>query len=72
MSKIIRVRYENGVLKPLEPIEFNEGEELILEVKNVHHVRGIRKFFGIIKAKKHRTRKKEDYYEYLSERAHIS
>ena len=27
MSKVIRVRYENGVLKPLEPVELREGEE---------------------------------------------
>ena len=30
MSKVIRVRYENGVLKPLEPIELREGEEVVV------------------------------------------
>ena len=47
MSKVIRVRYEKGVLKPLEPLELEEGEELILEVKKAPS--GVRKFFGIIK-----------------------
>ena len=28
MSKVIRVRYENGVLKPLEPVGLREGEEV--------------------------------------------
>ncbi|ALU11897.1 hypothetical protein EYM_05900 [Ignicoccus islandicus DSM 13165] len=28
MSKVVRVRYEKGVLKPLDRIEFREGEEL--------------------------------------------
>ena len=30
MSKVIRVRYENGVLKPLEPVDLREGEELVV------------------------------------------
>ncbi|RLG75595.1 MAG: hypothetical protein DRO12_05300, partial [Thermoprotei archaeon] len=29
MSKAVRVRYEKGVLKPLEPIDLREGEERI-------------------------------------------
>ena len=38
MSKVIRVRYEKGVLKPLEPVEFQEGEEITVSVKkNVAH-----------------------------------
>ncbi len=34
MSKVIKVRYENGVLKPLEPLDMKEGEEaqIILKV----------------------------------------
>jgi len=27
LSRVIRVRYENGVLKPLEHLELEEGEE---------------------------------------------
>ena len=30
MARIIRVRYENSVLKPLEKLNFKEGEELIV------------------------------------------
>ena len=33
MSKIIRVRYEKGVLKPLEPIELREGEEVRVRIE---------------------------------------
>ena len=32
MSKVIRVRYEKGVLKPLEPLELREGEEVRIQV----------------------------------------
>ena len=34
MSKAIRVRYENGVLKPLEPVDLEEGEELVVVVRD--------------------------------------
>ena len=34
MARVIRVRYENGVLKPLEKLDFKEGEELIIVVKS--------------------------------------
>ncbi|MCD6488286.1 MAG: antitoxin family protein [Desulfurococcales archaeon] len=33
MSKIIRVRYERGVLKPLEPVELKEGEEVRIRIE---------------------------------------
>ena len=29
MSKAVKVRYEKGVLKPLEPLDLREGEERI-------------------------------------------
>jgi len=32
MSKVIRVRYEKGVLKPLEPLDLREGEEVRIQV----------------------------------------
>ncbi len=32
MAKVIRVRYEKGVLKPLEPLEFREGEEILVKI----------------------------------------
>ena len=33
LSKIIRVRYEKGVLKPLDPLDLEEGEEAIVVLK---------------------------------------
>jgi len=33
VSKVIRVKYEKGVLKPLEPIDLEEGEEVVVTVK---------------------------------------
>ena len=33
MARVVRVRYENGVLKPLEKLDFREGEELVVVVK---------------------------------------
>jgi len=47
MSKVIRVRYENGVLKPLEPLELEEGEEILVIVKR--DIRKIlKKYRGIL------------------------
>jgi predicted DNA-binding antitoxin AbrB/MazE fold protein len=70
VSKIIRARYEKGVLKPLEPLDLEEGEELILEVRELHSVEGIRRFFGIVKLRKRKI-EEEDYYEYVSERGSV-
>lgn len=33
MSKVIRVKYEKGVLKPLEPLKMRDGEEAIVVIK---------------------------------------
>ncbi len=33
MSKIVRARYENGVLKLLEPVDLKEGEEVIVRLE---------------------------------------
>ncbi len=30
MSRVVRARYEGGVLKPLEPLELKEGEEVLV------------------------------------------
>ncbi|ABM80527.1 antitoxin family protein [Hyperthermus butylicus] len=49
MSKVIRVRYENGVLKPLEPLEFEEGKELVIRIIDVEERRRVlRKYKGIL------------------------
>ena len=34
MSKAIRVKYENGVLKPLDPVNLKEGEETVVVVRD--------------------------------------
>ncbi len=34
MSKVIRVKYEKGVLKPLEPLVLREGEEVEVVIKH--------------------------------------
>lgn len=47
MSKVIRVRYENGVLKPLEPIDLEEGEEVLVTVKrDIRKV--LKKYRGVL------------------------
>ena len=36
MSKAIRVKYENGVLKPLDPVDLEEGEEVVVRDKSFY------------------------------------
>lgn len=33
MSRVIKAKYENGVLKPLEPLDIKEGEEVQVILK---------------------------------------
>ena len=33
MSKVIKARYEKGVLKPLEPLQLREGEEVRVRIE---------------------------------------
>ena len=33
MSKAIRAKYENSVLKPLEPVDLEEGEEVQIRIE---------------------------------------
>ena len=33
MAKVVRVRYEKGVLKPLDRLELREGEEVLVEIR---------------------------------------
>jgi len=37
-AKVLRARYENGVLKPLEPVDLRDGEEVIVFI----HRRSVR------------------------------
>ncbi len=49
MSKVIRVKYERGVLKPLERVDFDEGEELLIRVIEVERKKRIlRKYRGVL------------------------
>ncbi len=44
---MIRARYENGVLKPLEPLDLEDGEEVIVIVKR--DIKSIlRKYRGVL------------------------
>ncbi len=47
MSKTIRVRYEKGVLKPLEPVEFQEGEELVVFIRKRRVSEVLDKYVGL-------------------------
>ncbi len=47
--KIIRAKYENGVLKPLEPLELRGGEEVLVKIIRVEERRKIiEQFKGIL------------------------
>jgi len=50
LSKAVRVRYEKGVLKPLEPVDLREGEERIAVLVPVGEERRriLRKYRGIL------------------------
>ncbi len=47
MSKVIRVKYEKGVLKPLEKIDFREGEELVVFIRRCRVREVLDKFVGV-------------------------
>ena len=61
MSKVIRVRYEKGVLKPLEPLDLKEGEVLLVSIR-----RPIRELFGILQKRNPRI-KPEDVEKVIEE-----
>ena len=47
MSKVVRARYEKGVLKPLEPLGLNDGEEVLVRVERiVDKKRIVEEFYG--------------------------
>ena len=49
MDKIIRVRYEKGMLKPLNKVDLEEGEELLVKIIRVEKRRkALRKYRGIL------------------------
>jgi predicted DNA-binding antitoxin AbrB/MazE fold protein len=46
VGKVVRVRYEKGVLKPLDRLEVSEGEVLLIKVLRVELAERV---FGSIK-----------------------
>ncbi len=49
MTRVIRVRYEKGILKPLNSVDFKEGEELLVKVIGVERKRRVlRKYRGVL------------------------
>ena len=71
MSKVIGARYEGGILKPLEPLELEDGVKVTLEVREMQGRSGLRRFFGIVDVRASKPVGEEEYYEYISERGHI-
>ena len=47
MAKVIRAKYEKGVLKPLEPLELNDGEEVIVFIRKRRVREVLDKYVGI-------------------------
>ncbi len=47
MSKVIRVRYEKGILKPLEPVDLEEGEEVVVFIRKRRVKEVLDKYVGI-------------------------
>jgi len=47
LSRVVRARYEKGVLKLLEPVELKEGEEVLVKVERVEERRRlVEEFYG--------------------------
>ena len=64
MSKVVRVKCEKGVLKPLEPLNLEEGEEVQIVIQESESI--VEKFYGI--ARKHRPGLgREEFLEVLEE-----
>ncbi len=51
LSKVVRVRYENGVLKPLEPLDMQEGGEVVAVLKRDESFIA-QKFYGVAKRRR--------------------
>jgi predicted DNA-binding antitoxin AbrB/MazE fold protein len=48
VSKVVRVRYENGVLKPLEPIDLRDGEEVVVFIRKRRVRDVLDKYIGLL------------------------
>jgi len=49
MARVVRARYENGVLKPLEKLDLKEGEEVIVRIECLEERRRVlRELRGVL------------------------
>jgi len=48
MARAIRVRYEKGVFRPLEPVELHEGEELVVIIRRRRVKEVLDKYVGML------------------------
>ncbi len=48
MTKVVRVRYENGVFKPLEHVDLKDGEEVIIFIRKKRVRDVLSKYIGIL------------------------
>ena len=48
MARIVRARYENDVLKPLEKLDLREGEEVIAFIRRKRVRDVLKKYVGIL------------------------
>jgi predicted DNA-binding antitoxin AbrB/MazE fold protein len=46
-AKVLRARYENGVLKPLEPVDLKDGEEVIVFIRRRSVREVLNKYVGL-------------------------
>jgi predicted DNA-binding antitoxin AbrB/MazE fold protein len=46
-AKVLRARYENGVLKPLEPVDLKDGEEVIVFIRRRGVREALNKYVGL-------------------------
>jgi len=49
LSRVVRAKYEGGVLKLLEPVDLREGEEVIVRLETYEdRLKRLRKYRGIL------------------------
>ena len=54
MSKVIRARYEGGVLRPLEPLDLEEGEILLVAIR-----KPVKELFGVLRRRNPRVSRED-------------
>ena len=72
MQKTIEVVYEDGVFKPLKPVEMEVGTKVKVEIKDTSLLKKrLQKYKGILKVKISSEELNELYHEYVTERTDI-